>query len=112
MIPAPLYALFQLLQFGVVVHVLCTIALRLYVRIRNPIFPALFAEPVLNKGMGPYLLRLKYFLPWVPAPPLLAQEKSLVRIFFWGARLGGTILALGLVVMVGVMFYVGLGQSA
>lgn len=112
MIPAPLYALFQLIQFGLVVHVLCTIALRFYVRIRNPVFPALFAEPVLNKGVGSYLLRLKYFLPWVPAPAQLAQEKSLVRILFWGARLGGTILALGLVIMVGIMFYVGLGKSA
>lgn len=89
-------------------HVLCTIALRFYIRMSNSMFPELFAEPVLNKGMGPWLLRAKYFIPWVSAPALLAQEKSLVRIFFWGARLGGTALVLGLAVMVGTVLYVAL----
>lgn len=106
--PLPLFALILLIQFGFVIHVICTIALRFYVRMRSPVFSSLFAEPALNKGVGPYLLRIKYLLPWIPAPALLAQEKSLVRIFFWGARLGGTILAFSLVAMVGFMFYFGL----
>jgi hypothetical protein len=72
------YALILLLSIGMASHVICTIGLRFAVRQRNSMFPELFAEPVLNRGMGTWLLRVKYFFPWVPAPALLTQEKSFV----------------------------------
>jgi hypothetical protein len=114
MIPPPrwAYAFSQLLTIGVATHVICSIGLRCYVRQRSPMFPELFAEPALSRGIGPWLLRVRYFFPWVPAPALLTQEKSLVRYLFWGARLGGAVIILGLCVMVGIMIYVGFDRGA
>jgi hypothetical protein len=103
-------ALFKAAQIGLGGHVLCTVALRLSVETNSAVFEQLFSAPILGGiTRAPWLLRAKYFFPWVPAPEDLAEYTLLTRVLFWGARLGGTVLLLGLVGFLSSAVYIGVG---
>jgi len=81
---------------GVVLHVVCMIALRYNIDAETPLFEQLFTHPFLG-GLTdtPWHLRGRYFLPWVASPEDLTEYWILPRALFWGARLGAMILAIG-----------------
>jgi hypothetical protein len=57
------------------------------------LFDELFGSPVLGDLVAKrWLLRGKYFLPWVGAPVALESYSSLPQVLFWGARLGAFLL--------------------
>jgi hypothetical protein len=90
--------LFLAAQLGMATHILCTIALRFSIEVDSPLFEELFAFPILGGiTKRPWLLRAKYFIPWVATPEDLVEYTVWVQALFWGARLGGTLLALGFV---------------
>ncbi len=90
--------LFQAAFIGMALHIVCSLALRFSVEVDSDLFGKLFAEPLLGDIFRtPWLLRAKYFLPWIPSPEDLAEYTVFVRLLFWGARLGGTVLLLGLI---------------
>jgi hypothetical protein len=101
-----------LLQFagiGIAVHVICSVALRFNVNTDGDVFEQMFTKPFLGSLTGaPRQLRAKYFFPWVSSPEHLDEESLWVRTLFWGARLGGTAIAFGVVGFLSVMVYMGM----
>jgi len=79
-------------------HVACTAALSFSIDRDTQLFDQLFTHPFLGGLIdGPWLLRAKYFIPWVVSPEDLNEYWFVPRAMFWGARLGGMLVALGFV---------------
>ena len=95
------------------VNIPCTIALRFSVARESDLFRELFDRPVLGSvTRAPWMLRGKYFAPWVASPEYLAEESGWVRALFWAARLGGMFVAVGFGGFLLSMVYIGtIGQS-
>ena len=105
--------LFHAAQLGMAIHLLCTVALRFSVELESPLFEQLFTDPILGGiTRKPWLLRAKYFIPWVATPEDLAEYTVWVRALFWGARLGGTLLAVGAVGFLASAVYIGVSQRS
>jgi len=81
---------------GMALHIVCTIALRYSIDAETPLFEQLFGYPLLGGLTNtPWLLRGRYFLPWVASPEDLTEYWFLPRALFWGARIGAMLLAIG-----------------
>jgi hypothetical protein len=103
-----LVSLFRAAFIGMAVHFVCTVALRLNIDRDSDLFGQLFTEPILGSiTRAPWYLRAKYFFPWVPSPEDLAKSTWFVRVLFWGARLGGTVLLFGLLGGLSSAVYIG-----
>jgi hypothetical protein len=87
-------------------HVVCSVALRYSIDAETPLFEQLFRYPLLGSLTSkPWLLRGRYFLPWVASPEDLTECWLLTRALFWGARLGAMILAVGAISFFLSVFY-------
>ena len=105
--------LFEIAGVGMAVHIICTFILRRTLAPDSDVFEQLFTRPLAGGITGaPLQLQGRYFMPWVPAPEVLNEESTWVRLLFWGARLGGTALGLGLLGFLGSELYIGtIGHS-
>ena len=107
MVPPILRAIFNVASIGFALHFLSSWALRSTLHKKSDVFLELFAQPALNKGPGgPWLLRVKYFIPWVPAPEQFTREAPVVRMLFVGARLGGAMIVISLIALPIAFWYV------
>jgi hypothetical protein len=74
-------------------HLACSAILRSRIAPEKAPFDELFGSPVLGDLVANrWLLRGKFFLPWVGAPAALKLYSWLPQVLFWGARLGGFLL--------------------
>jgi len=87
-------------------YFLCSLVLRYSLKKKSPIFLELFAQPITDRGpSGSWLLRVKYFVPWVSSPSQMAYERPFIRAMFWASRLGGGIFLAGMFATVGFFIY-------
>ncbi len=90
-------AFFQIGGIGLVVYIVCNFALRRYLAPDSDVFEQIFDRPIFGTiTRAPMHIKTKYFIPWVPSPEYLHKESLWVKTLFWGARLGGTVLAVGI----------------
>ena len=102
--------LLQLAGVGMVANFICTAVLRRNLAADSDLAGELFAKPF--SGGGARYLNARYFFPWVKSPEYLAEESWSLQSLFWVARLGGTVMALGLVGFLASVIYLGtVGQS-
>ena len=81
---------------GIVLHIACSWLMRVSVGDDEVLCGTLFGAPLLgNLARKQWLLRGKYFWPWVPPPVGVVSAGSLLRLTFWGARLGAALVILG-----------------
>ena len=74
-------------------HLACSAMLRSRIAPDEALFAELFDSPLLGDFVAKrWLLRGKFFLPWVGAPTALESCSSLLQVLFWGARLGAFLL--------------------
>lgn len=89
-------ALFQVAGFGLLLHIACSLWLRSSIDPDTALSNALFGRPMLaHKAIRAWLLRGKYFLPWVGGPGDLGEYSLLTRLSFVGARLGAMLVFVG-----------------
>ena len=102
------HAFLKIAYIGTALHVLCAIAFRLAVTKESALFRQLFAQPNPEGTFirGPWQMRTKYFAPWVASPETLTRAPGWVQAAFWGARIGGTLLFVGLVGILLSMLYI------
>jgi hypothetical protein len=96
-----------------VTHFALSAALRSTIRISDPAFGRLFGPPAWGNVLTqhPWLMRVRYFWPWVSSPDLLALRGFWTRTLFWGARLAGAGAALGFVGWLAMMVYIGVRSA-
>jgi len=98
--------LFLLIGAGMLLHALCSVGLRANIESETALFNDLFASPVLGDlARRPWLLRGKYFLPWVRTPDDLREYWLVPRLLFWGARLGAMLLVVAFLAFLAAAFY-------
>ena len=89
-------SLFRLAGIGMALHVACSAWLRSKVEPGTALVEDLFGRPALaHRSSSAWLLRGRYFLPWVPAPAGLNDYDVFARLLFVGARLGALLLVAG-----------------
>jgi len=99
--------LFLLIGAGMLLHVLCSMGLRASIESESALFDDLFASPLLGDlAPKPWLLRGRYFLPWVSTPNELKEYWFVPRLFFWGARFGAMLLVVAFLAFLWNAFYV------
>jgi hypothetical protein len=87
-------------------HLACSAMLRSRITPDVALFDELFASPLLGDLVAKrWLLRGKYFLPWVGAPAALAPYTSFPQVLFWGARLGAFLLIGGFAAFLFMIFW-------
>jgi hypothetical protein len=90
--------LFQVAGCGMLLSVACSLWLRSSIEPSTALFADLFGRPVLaDRNTKPWLLRGKYFLPWVGGPAGLGEYSLFSRILFLGARFGAMLLIVGVI---------------
>ena len=98
--------LFQVAGVGMLLHFACSVWLRTHIKPDSEIFRDLFASPIWGDvAKAPWMLRGRYFLPWVKVPVQLKAYPILPRLLFWGARLGAVLLILGMTGFLLSMFW-------
>ena len=99
----------QLVGGGMLLHVACSVGLRLSIEPNSALFDDLFASPMLGDlARRPWLLRGKYFLPWARTPEELGEYWFGTRLLFWGARLGAMLLVAAFATfLISVFYYIG-----
>ncbi len=91
---------------GIALYFLCSLVLRYSLKKQSPVFLELFAQPITDRGpAGSWLLRVKYFAPWVSSPLCMAYERPFIRVMFWGSRVGGGIFLAGMFASVAFFIY-------
>jgi hypothetical protein len=86
-------SLFRLAGLGMALHVVCSVWLRSKIEPGTALVEQLFGRPALaHKSSTAFLLRGKYFLPWVAPPVELNDYMLFPRVLFVGARLGAFVL--------------------
>jgi hypothetical protein len=86
-------SIFRVAGFGMGLHVLCSVWLRSRIEPGTALVEQLFGRPALaHKSSAAFLLRGKYFLPWVPAPAEMNDYVLFPRLLFVGARVGAFLL--------------------
>ena len=104
--PVAIEASANIAIFGMALYFLCSVVLRYSLKKQSPVFLELFAQPITDRGpAGSWLLRVKYFAPWVPSPSQVAHERPFIRIMLWGSRLGGFMLVVGMAATVAFFIY-------
>lgn len=99
-------SLVRLAGFGMVLHLACSAWLRSRIEPSTALVEELFGRPALaHKSSTAWLLRGKYFLPWVPAPAELRDHILFHRLLFIAARLGTTILVVGFMAFFARIFW-------
>src|SRR6266550_8020153 len=89
-------SLFLAAGVGMIVHVACSGALSFMIDPDTPLFNQLFSFPLLGGLTAkPWLLRGRYFVPWIAQPDELREYWLLPRVLFLGARMGGMLIAIG-----------------
>ena len=98
--------LFQVAGVGMLLHFACSAWLRTLIKPGSDIFGDLFGTPIFGDiANSPWMLRGRYFLPWVKAPVQLKAYPILPRLLFWGARLGADLLIFGMSAFLLSMFW-------
>nr|AAS92953.1 hypothetical protein [uncultured bacterium] len=104
--------LLEIAGIGMLLNILSTVLLRLNVATDSDIFGQMFAKPMLGSVTGMPFLNAKYFAPWKRSPEFLDEEGLWIRTLFQLARIGGTVMTLGVVSFLISVVYIGtLGQS-
>jgi hypothetical protein len=99
---------FRIAGVGLGAYVMCNFLLRRTLASDSDVFQELFTQPIFGSITGaPGQLRAKYFLPWAPSPEFLDEESPWVRVWFWGARLGGTLLFVAIAGFLASEVYIG-----
>ena len=100
---------FQIAGLGMGTLIICTIILKRALSPESEVYEQLFTRPMLG---GTFQLRGRYFIPWARSPEFLGEESAGVQLLFWAARLGGSILVLGLAGFLASELYIGtIGRS-
>jgi len=95
-----------------IVHFAFSVALRASIRTSEPLFGEVFGSPAWGDlTRHPWLMRARFFWPWVSSPPVAALDGRPVRVLFWGARLAGAVTVLGFVVFLATMVYIGVRSA-
>jgi hypothetical protein len=98
--------LFNAAGIGMLLHLACSVMLRTRIGSNESLFAELFDSPVLGDFVAkPWLLRGKYFLPWVEAPSALEPYSSFTKALFWRARLGAFLLIGGFTAFLLTIFW-------
>jgi len=98
--------LFSASGFGMALHLVCTALLRTRIERESALSDEIFGAPLLGDlPSSPWLLRGKYFLPWVVGPGELKEGPALPRALFWGARLGAMLLVGGFAAFLASVFW-------
>jgi hypothetical protein len=101
--------LFQIAGIGLASVIFCTAVLKRTLSPDSDVFGEIFTRPFFG---GPFQLQGRYFIPWVRSPEFLGEESVWVQLLFWGARLGGMLVAVGLIGFLASETYIGtIGQS-
>jgi hypothetical protein len=91
-------------------HIACSVWLR-SMGLDSTLIAELFGLPLLARNTTKrWLLRGKYFLPWVRGPVDLTESSLLPRLLFLGARLGAMLLVLGMIAFFARAFWVAAHQ--
>jgi hypothetical protein len=102
-------ALMNLAGYMMLTHIVLSLVLRKMVQWNGPLAMELFAVP--NAPIAPdwgfRLLRVKYFLPWRPAPAEMDHESPIARLVFWVTRITGAAVPVLLLAFLGGMVWLG-----
>jgi hypothetical protein len=99
-------ALFKAAGIGMALHVACSALLRSRIERGSSLSGELFGTPLLGDlVVSSWLLRGRYFLPWIGGPEELSAGPLLPRLLFWGARLGAMLLVGGFAVFLIIVFW-------
>lgn len=68
----------------------------------------MFAVP--NKWAGTekygiYLLKIKYFIPWLDAPKSFGGEATIIHFLFWVSRIAGTVFIISILAFLASPFF-------
>ena len=91
-------------------HIACSVWLR-SVGLDPGLIAELFGLPLLAQNTTKrWLLRGKYFFPWIRGPADLNESSPLPRLLFLGARVGAMLLVLGMITFFARAFWVAAHQ--
>lgn len=101
-------ALFNLAGFTMMMHILCSLSLLAKLH-DEPLSSELFALPDTWHGprprwLGLRLLRAKFLLLWVPAPPAMSEYSFATRAVFFLARVSGAAFPLAVLAFLAGIF--------
>ncbi len=103
-----LLVIFKAAGYAMLAHLALSQLLRALVKWNSPLAIELFAVP--NAPIAPdwgfRLLRVRYFLPWRPAPDALKQEPILTRLVFVLASFSGLAMPVLMLLFFASGFYI------
>jgi hypothetical protein len=95
-----------------IAHFAFSVALRARIRASEPLFGEVFGSPAWGDlTRHPWLMRARFFWPWVSSPALATLHGRPIRILFWEARLAGAGAILGFVGFLATMVYIGVRSA-
>jgi hypothetical protein len=103
-------AMFILNMAGVclIANVALSVALRARIPASEPLFGEVFGSPAWGDlARNPWLLRARFYWPWVSSPGAIILGDASTRSLFWGARLAGAGAVLCFAGFLATMVYVG-----
>lgn len=105
-IPGTIALLGMMVCFFFWAHIVLALVVRFALRADKRLVNVLFASPP-GGGLlplGPYLMRVKLFLPWVVVGGITDRSSS-VRAMMWSARLAGTAWLVSFACLIGDFIY-------
>lgn len=93
-------------------HFAFSVALRTRIRASERLFGEMFGSPAWGDlTRHPWLMRARFFWPWVSSPAVLTLDSQPTRVLFWGARLAGAGAILGFVGFIAIAVYIGVRSA-